>query len=428
MSANNPCLPADGASCWTVPAEFVRLRYFFGQRLGVVDLSDEQGYVVGKQRFHNLRAHGAGVLCGLRAERYVFPAGAPPATSTTLLLVRRGAALDGCGREVIVGWDQCIDVAAWYRQNLAGKPELADWSLATFTGERRLHVAVRYRECPSDPSPAPRDPCGCETTGCDFGRVREGFELALLTVGEAEALCLERSTAAIGPQPPLERSSVADAIDRAWDGMVAGECAEPPADSWLCLASFVVGFDLAQNAVIDVPAPDNAIAHRQSLLSTAALQDVLGTALTADGNDAFLGPGPRITGLDFAGSGTDQGELHLAVALVEDGPSPTQIAGPVAASFHIEVHRFKDDGTWPDVTPPAISYQPPTATTGARFVVKWTSGLADGERYRVTFSTSEAAPIVDTRMRPLSPRRFARHFRLINAGGSLTLAPTLFDA
>ena len=56
---------ADDCLCRTVPAEFVRLRYFFGQRLGVVDLADEQSYLVGKQRFHNRLAHGAGVLCGL---------------------------------------------------------------------------------------------------------------------------------------------------------------------------------------------------------------------------------------------------------------------------------------------------------------------------------------------------------------------------
>src|SRR5262245_51949706 len=113
--AKDPCAGEDG--CVVAPAEFVRLRYYFGQRLGVVDLSDEQAYVVGKQRFHNARAHGAGVLCGLRAERYRFPQGAAATTPTTLLRVRRGAALDACGREIVVGWDQCIDVAAWWRQN-----------------------------------------------------------------------------------------------------------------------------------------------------------------------------------------------------------------------------------------------------------------------------------------------------------------------
>src|SRR5207249_2616313 len=116
----DPC--AGDETCLVPPAEFVRLRYFFGQRLGVVDLADEQSYLVGKQRFHNLRAHGTGVLCGLRAERYVFPQGSLATDPTTLLRVHRGAALDGCGREIIVGWDQCIDVAAWYAQHPEAHP------------------------------------------------------------------------------------------------------------------------------------------------------------------------------------------------------------------------------------------------------------------------------------------------------------------
>jgi hypothetical protein len=117
MDGNMMLDPCAGQACLVSPAEFVRLRYFFGQRLNVVDLADEQSYFAGKQRFHNARAHGAGVLCGLTADRYVFPQGSPPATATTLLRVHRGAALDACGREIVVGWDQCIDVAAWYAQH-----------------------------------------------------------------------------------------------------------------------------------------------------------------------------------------------------------------------------------------------------------------------------------------------------------------------
>ena len=175
----DPC--AGETACLVPPAEFVRLRYFFGQRLGVIELADEQSYLVGKQRFHNLLGHGVGVLCGLRSTRYVFPQSSPPGTATTLLRVSRGAALDGCGREIVVGWDQCIDVAAWFLQH----PAVAGSAVA---GSLRLWVALCYRECPSDPSPAPRDPCGCDTSGCEFARIREGFELRLLTDEEAEAL------------------------------------------------------------------------------------------------------------------------------------------------------------------------------------------------------------------------------------------------
>jgi hypothetical protein len=177
---NDPCAPDTG--CIVPPAEFVRLRYFFGQRLNVVDLTDEQAYVVGKQRFHNLRAHGVGILCGLLAGRYVYPQGSDPNAKTTLLRVSKGSALDPCGREIIVGWDQCIDVAAWFAQHPAAQGEV------DANGGLHLWILLCYRECPSDPSPAPRDACGCTYDGCEFARIREGFELKLITDTEAMEL------------------------------------------------------------------------------------------------------------------------------------------------------------------------------------------------------------------------------------------------
>ena len=131
--------------CCAMPPEFVRVRYYFGQRLGVMELNDEAAYHAGKQAFHNARLHGAGVLCGLRAERFVFPAGT---TATTVLRVTKGAALDWCGREIVVGADQCIDLAAWFAANRA-RPELKGWTAGT---QQNLNVVLCYRECPSDPS------------------------------------------------------------------------------------------------------------------------------------------------------------------------------------------------------------------------------------------------------------------------------------
>jgi hypothetical protein len=75
VATHDGCSCCGEAHCECVPAEFVRLRYYFGQRLGVMELTDAQSYVVGKHRFHNLRCHGAGVLCGLAADRFVFPQG-----------------------------------------------------------------------------------------------------------------------------------------------------------------------------------------------------------------------------------------------------------------------------------------------------------------------------------------------------------------
>ena len=63
---------ASHGPCDCPPGEFTRLRYAYGMRLGQVELSDEQSYLVGKDRFHNAHCHGAGVLCGLRVDRSLY--------------------------------------------------------------------------------------------------------------------------------------------------------------------------------------------------------------------------------------------------------------------------------------------------------------------------------------------------------------------
>src|SRR5262249_50446975 len=101
----------ENVTSWSLPTEVARMRHFLGQRLGVVDLTDEQRYHSFKQRFHNLRLHGAGVLCGLTAGVQGGP---------TVLAVGPGAAIDAWGREVVVSRGQCIDVAAWFAKYKGG--------------------------------------------------------------------------------------------------------------------------------------------------------------------------------------------------------------------------------------------------------------------------------------------------------------------
>src|SRR5207237_10600557 len=90
------CPPFDPCgACGTLPSGFVRLRYFFGKRMGVADFLDEQRYHTGKMRFHNQRLHGAGVLCG--------PGVARQATTDLILRVGKAAASTASGREIVVG-------------------------------------------------------------------------------------------------------------------------------------------------------------------------------------------------------------------------------------------------------------------------------------------------------------------------------------
>lgn len=408
----DPCAKEHACEC--SPAEFVRLRYFFGQRLGVVDLSDEQAYLVGKHRFHNARAHGIGVLCGLRAERYATAQGGTTA-ATTLLRVRRGSALDACGREIIVGWDQCIDVAAWYAQHRPSTPASANAANAN-----RLWVALCYRECPSDPAPAPRDPCGCDSAGCEFARIREGFQLRLVTTEEARLIARRPGERQTLLDEAFSQSLSAADWQRAVTRLGAADCDDAVDDPCLLLASFEIKLDAAGTQVLDISSPDNDIEQRSTLLPTWLLQTALLRTLQAGSDAGTLGDGPRWSEVSFAGTAADAGTLAIAI----DGDEPLA-RDPTAApaQLTVTVSRFNDDGTWTSAQPDTTTY---ASGAPAQLQLGWNAGLVDGARYRVLVEIDRAQPPVDTSMRALAPASWARHVRLVLAAGVLTLAPTLY--
>jgi hypothetical protein len=397
------------------PAEFVRLRYFFGQRLGVVDLADEQAYFAGKQRFHNLRAHGDGVLCGLQATRFVFPQNAAPGTTTTVLRVSKGAALDGAGREIVVGWDQCVDVAQWLAHHASAIPASG--------GELPLWVALYYRECPSEPALAPRDPCGCDPGGCEFARVREGFELRLVTAAEAEKLAHQPKQPRLKLSPQdLHSGSIEAALEAEATRLAGAPCHEASHDPGLLLASFKAKLSADRKSVVDIDEPDNLLPSRRSLLSTAELQAWLLEALAGAAEGGLLGAGPKLQELSFKGTAADAGVLSIALAPDED-LSRHPFDAP--AQLTVKVSQFKDDGSWAAADPASVDY---ISASPRHFELAWTAGLTDGGRYRVVFIVEDPTqPVVDKRMQPLTPSVWTRHFRLVkDASGTLSLAGSLY--
>lgn len=416
------------ADCCPLPAEFVRLRYFFGQRLGVVDLTDEQRYVVGKQRFHNARTHGTGVLCGLTAERFIFPAGAATTTPTTVLRVLRGAALDGCGREIVVGWDHCVDVAAWFRKHVEDNETLAGWRNGDVPpDERLLWVAVCYRECESDPMTAPRDPCGCDAGGCEFSRIREGFSLELLTDGDLDRILRPSEWP---PSSALDAGAMSPAAHvHAWvTSAVARSCAPLDGTQCLALARLRVVLDGNDEQVVDLTSVTNEIDLRLSLPTVADLQARLQQLAVDLGAEALPGPGPRFGALSLASNDDVSGTLSIAINLVDDEGGPVELASDPTTASSVSVHRFADDGTWTDVTATLANIAFVGGPTPHLDLV-WTTGLVDQGRYRIVVESSVEPPPVDTRMRPLLPRRFVRHLRLqTNTANTLELSPTLYDA
>jgi hypothetical protein len=383
------CSDPSAGTCPPLPDAFVRLRYFFGKRLGVADLRDEQAYHRGKGRFHNRHLHGSGVVCGLALSRFEVEGG-----DATVLRVSAGAALDTCGREIIVGQDQCIDLAAWFRR----RQEEATREGATFPptgavaadGTMRVHVAVRYRECPTAPEPAPRDPCSSDGGGCEFGRVVESFELGVLFAEEVSDAVRTgiRHPNAETLRTLLEGAPDSEAFAAALATELTGPCPETNDPDWIVLGTF----DTTVKAPADdATAPPDLVALSDEadwegppswLLSTSALQDLLLAAV-------LPAPGalpPPVLGLTLTTGALDD-TLSVALAAEVDAESPT--------TGFLEL-RSLAAGAWSNVTLGTI-----TAVGGAlpSLDIVIPGGLAVGTRG--TLALTRAGGLMDAHFRPI---------------------------
>lgn len=413
MSAyTHDCPPIDTCGpCGTLPAGFVRLRYFFGKRMGVADFVDEQRYHSGKQRFHNQRLHGAGVLCGLAVRRQ--------SATDAVLRVGRGAALDACGREIVIGYEQCIDLEAWYaRVAEERRRTVNDWPLPALDGGRlRLVVALRFAECGMGPEPAPRDACECDAAGCDFGRVREEFELQMFTADTPE---VQGATPLTPGREMLERvvgrATGPSSLHRGLADAASVSCPDPDADGWLVLADLSFGFSTPPSAtsigVIDLATI--TVAARTTLLAeTALLQELLLRALGAQMEAGMLNDGPEITALGITTGGAPATH-RFTLALSDEVVTRTLPANAFTLT------RWDPGAVLPAPlwTPQSVTtgYTAGTATTPPLIHVELpTAFLVVGATYRLALDTTavpRSRPIVDADLRPLRPLRPALQFTL----------------
>lgn len=416
MSATCCSLSGEDANldpCASLPPWFVRLRYFYGKRLGAADLYDEQLYFASKMRFQNRALHGSGILCGLGVS--LFEAGG------TVLRVGKGAAIDRRGREIIVGYDQCVDVAAWYLERVAANavdPGIALPKAGT-DGLFPLFVALRYAECNTHPEPAPRDPCGCGDTGCDFGRVREGFELLLLTEEEAspflalpsypgEAALLKAASGAVG----------AGAFEKALAGLLAAGCddSDEPGGS-IILGS--LRFKVEADKVTAIPTLEQALAP--FLLPTAALQALVLQSFSGAFQAGWItADAPEITKVDVTyDSVTATATFTLTVSTSKD------LAGGTVANALVSVTKL-DDTTQAWTFPAAGALTAPAwDSINKRITVNLdnTSLFLTSGLFRFSLTTPTATPIVDTDLRPLRPFQFSYDFRVDSLAPLVVSAP-----
>lgn len=167
---NMSCEPIDCPAC-EIP-QMARNTLFDGKIMNAQDFLDEQNYFLGKHRRHNQYLHGWGATCGLKVREHPNPA-----CRDRYVLVQPGAAVDCCGREILVRAPAMVDMreaflAAWQqRYGPAAQPD---------NQPHRVEIAIRYQECPADPVPAVFEGCGADASACLPGKLVDGYNFVTL--------------------------------------------------------------------------------------------------------------------------------------------------------------------------------------------------------------------------------------------------------
>jgi hypothetical protein len=140
MFPDEPCEPTPGR----IVSE--RNRYFTGKALTARDFTDEQAYFLSRHRLHNRLMHGWGVVCGLGVGVDPNPnPGCPDG-----LIVRKGIAIDGYGRELIV----CCDVYL----HIPAQPAAAPTPTPTSSSPGLTAVPATPPATTATPAPQPQPP------------------------------------------------------------------------------------------------------------------------------------------------------------------------------------------------------------------------------------------------------------------------------
>ncbi|KQC04771.1 MAG: hypothetical protein APR53_02880 [Methanoculleus sp. SDB] len=142
--------------------QFERNNYFFGKLMTVRDFQDEQAYFNGKRYLLNRHIHGWGIICGFQnIQIREGPSGEIIAT-----FCDGGAALDCCGREIVVpvkGQKKVLDIS--------GNPLKFDQEAGN-----TLCLYLKYRECYRERVEAASSSSGCEPVCC-WNRILEDYEV-----------------------------------------------------------------------------------------------------------------------------------------------------------------------------------------------------------------------------------------------------------
>jgi hypothetical protein len=206
-----------------------RVRYFPRQLLTADDLSAEQDYQHEQRRRHQRFLHGWGVVCGCE----VIHAQGGDAWQ---VIVRPGFAVSPAGDDIYIDAPVTVDLRNGAQDQpctvQTACPPLAAPPAAEQT-QAVLYVAARYGECYARPVRVAPAGCGCDDTACEYSRIRERFEIKVLT-------WLPQSHRVAAQQDADWRNDVLRATqDHGKQAFVfpVPPCTPCPADPWVVLAT-----------------------------------------------------------------------------------------------------------------------------------------------------------------------------------------------
>jgi len=163
----------------TDSAGLERVQYFPRQLLTADDMRAEQEYFRQKLRRHNRFLHGWGVVCGCEVTQ------ADPGThGPWRVWLCPGYVVTPHGDEIWIQDKFLFDLTGDRHQAAAPcepHPCPPSGRAAAIEANRTLFLAVRYVECDARPVRVHPVGCACDEAACEYSRVRESFELALLT-------------------------------------------------------------------------------------------------------------------------------------------------------------------------------------------------------------------------------------------------------
>lgn len=260
-----PSAPSCGCGCCST---LERVHYFTRQLMTADDMIVEQEYFREKLRRHNRYLHGWGVTCGCA----VFAD--PTSEMPWRVKICPGYAVSPQGDEIAICQSTYFNLAGDW--NKADDPCAKPWPCppaGPFGGseeDHRVFLAVRYAECNARPVRIHPVGCSCSDAACEYSRIRDDFQLALLwelpdcykEAAEADKEWCDEIKKWFSAAPPQGRPSLP---------MPAPPCPDCCDSPWVILATIL----LPPDQKTPIKAGNISYDDRKVILSTDAIQQMV---------------------------------------------------------------------------------------------------------------------------------------------------------